>query len=1158
MKKVPYILKDLSIYKMPGFPQGLKSLNDLATNINIIAGANASGKSSTARVIQQLLWRDNTKGLNAEGSVILDRDTWEIKIDSEKTLVQRNGNDDEMTGLPPAEGHHRYMLSLHKLVEGEENDLADEIARQSIGGYDLDAIHKKLEFSSKPRNKSANEFKQVSEAGKKYKKVRDQQRELKKEEENLFYLKEEQEKAQHAARLSDFYDKVSDYLKEKLEFNRLTEQMAKFPDSMRKLTGEEYKNIQDFESQIEKAQKNLELARNEIEKSQIVIEKLTIPEEGTGDKTIAEIEKRLDQLTKLENNIKESEGRIARLKSAESIALKSIDHSIDPLQWKGIRIDDVNGLDKMLQDANQVLGEKEYLLSEIKYLEEEAKNLEKEDQKSEKITQAIKTLGEWLKEPAGITSIPMQVIVLISLLGIATAILTLFVGWPGLFGLVFIVAVFLYAYFSQNKVSNTLTLRKNDFIKSGLTPPSQWNPEYVAERIEELIEKLKEFMQAERITQKSKDCKDKLLKLQNRIDQINSKRNEWIKRIQSAPGFPETNSNDFSSMYWFLTQVKKWQEAYIDRESLQAEKKKLEEEYKNELKKINVLFEKSNFEATDDSAGGKAIFSELKRQDSERKDHTLLIEQKKEKIDEQKEIIKRNEQKLSSIYDTLDIDGDDKEKVKDLVIQLDDYKQKSKEHYAAEQAFSEKDRLLREHSLYDDYEQKIQTISIDQAQEISQKNKNTANQLESIQKQITAIETRVQDKKKGHELEDVLSEKEEALYQLEQLYENNLSSATGDLIISQLKKETQNQNRPRVFKRANEIFNKITNGRYELLLEEKEGTNFRAYDTVLRLGQNLSELSTGTRVQLLLSVRLAYVETVESAIKLPLLADELLANSDDERAQAIIESLIEISREGRQVFYFTAQVDEIGKWMRFLNEQTDLEHKIIQLNGGTNDSFIYGEFKPHLDSISLTQHIPPPDGKNHEEYGKIIPKQPFNLLTQNCSEISLWYLIEDVDLLFSCLKRGIKTWGQLESFYRNKGRIQNFDESKFNKVQNKVELLKRFQELYRRGRPLPIDRNILENSAVISDSFIDKVADKLNELNGEPKTLLQALMNGEIPRFRVDNVNQLEQYLIAEGYIDDQETLETEEILINLQAFISNSEMEEKDAERFLNRVLES
>ncbi len=1158
MKKIPFILKDLSIYKMPGFPKGLESLNDLATNINIIAGANASGKSSTARVIQQLLWRDNTRGLNAEGSVILDRDTWEIKIDSEKTLVQRNGNNDEMTGLPPVEGHHRYMLSLHKLVEGEENDLADEIVRQSIGGYDLDAIHKKLEFSSKPRNKSANEFKQFIEADKKYKKVRDRQRELKKEEENLNYLKEEQEKAQHAARLSDFYDKISDYLEEKLEFNRLTEQMDKFPDSMRKLTGEEYMNIQDLESQIEKAQKNLELARNEIERSRKVIEKLTIPKEGIGDKTIAEIEKRLDQLTKLESGINESKLKIARLESAESKALKSIDDSIDPAQWKGVRIEDINGLDKMLQDANQVLGEKEYLLSEIKYLEEEAQNFEKEDQKSETITQAIKTLGEWLKEPAVNTSIPIQVVVLISLLGIATAILTFFAGWPGLFGLVPIVAVFLYAYIIHNKDSNTLKLRKNDFIKSGLTPPSQWNSQYVAERIEELIEKLKEIKQAERIIQKLKDCKDKLHKLQNRIDQVNSARSKWIKRIQTAPGFPETNSNNFSGMYWFLTQVKKWQEAYIERESLQAEKKELEENYKNELKKFNFLFKKSNFEAVNDVTGGKAVFVELKRQESERKEHTRIIEQKNEKIYEQKELIKRNEQKIANIYHTLDLDADDKGSVKDLVKQLDDYRQKSKEHYAAKQAFSKKDSLLREHSLYEDYEQKIQTISIDQAREISQKNKNKADQLESIQKQITAIETRVQDKKRGHELEDVLSEKEEAFFQLEQLYENNISSATGDLIIGLLKKETQNQNRPRVFKRANEIFNKITNGRYELLLEEKEGINFRAYDTVLRLGQNLSELSTGTRVQLLLSVRLAYVETVESAIKLPLLADELLANSDDERAQAIIESLIEISREGRQVFYFTAQADEIGKWMRYLNKQTDLEHKIIQLNGGTNDSFIYSDFKPHLDGITLTQHIPPPNGKNHEEYGKVIRKQPFNPLTQNCSEISLWYLIEDVDLLFACLKRGIKTWGQLESFYRHKGRIQNFDESKFNQVQNKIELLKRFQELYRRGRPLPIDRNVLENSGVISDSFIDKVADKLNELKGEPKKLLQVLMNGEIPRFRMDNVNQLEQYLITEGYIDDQETLETDEIIINLHAFISNSEMEEKEAEKLLNRVLES
>ncbi|MFW5820572.1 MAG: hypothetical protein ACOCWA_04740 [Bacteroidota bacterium] len=1156
MKKVPYIIKHLSIYKMPGFPKGLESMNDLAANINIIAGANASGKSSTARVIQKLIWRENTKGLHAEGSVILDADTWEIKIDSEKTHVQRNGNEDEMTGLPSIDGHHRYMLSLHKLVEAEENDLADEIARQSIGGYDLDAVYKKLEFSPKPRNKSANEFKQLADAEKKYKSVRDQQRKLKEEEEKLNELKIEKEKAQQAARLSDFYAKVADYMEEKLEFSRLTEQMDTFPDSMKKLTGEEYKNIQDYESQIEEAKKILEQSRKEIEKSRKVLEKLTIPEEGTGEKTITEIENRLDRLTKLEHDILESDLQIARLKSSESIALKSIDESIDPAKWKGLSIDDAGGLDKMLQEAYQLLGEKEYLLSEIRYLEEEVQNYEKENQKSETITQGIKTLGEWLKEPGVTGSIPLRLVALISLLGIATAMLTFLSGWPGLLGLSLIIAVFLYAYFSRNKESDTLKLRKNDYLKSGLTPPPQWNPEDVVKKVEELIEKLKEVQQAERIRQRLKAAKDSLHMLQDRIDKINGLRNEWIKKIQTAPGFPETNTNDFSSIYWFLIQVRNWQETYIQRESLQAEKTKLEEEYRYELKKINTLFETSNFEMATDVTSGKAIFNELRRQESDRKDHSLFVKQKNEKIYAQNELIRKNEQKLSNLYHSLEIEEGDRGGVLELVKQLDDYKQKSKEHYAAKQAFSKKDRLLREHSLYNEHEPKIQNISVDQAQEISQKNKNISDQLEGIQKQITAIETRVQDKKKGHELEDVLSEKEEALFQLEQLYEQNLHSATGDLVINLLKKETQNQNRPKVFKRADEIFNRITNGRYELLLDEKEETNFRAYDTVLKLGQNLSELSTGTRVQLLLSVRLAYVETVESSIKLPLLADELLANSDDERAQAIIESLIEISRDGRQVFYFTAQADEIGKWMKYLHKQNDLKHKIIGLNGGTNNSYEDREFNLHPDGISLTSPVLPPNGRSHEEYGKIIGKQPFNLLTQNTNEISLWYLIEDVDLLFAFQKRGIKKWGQLESFYRHKGKIPNFDENKFNQAKNRMELLKRFQELYRRGRSLPIDRDVLENSGAISAPFIDKVADKLRELKGEPRKLVQALKNSEISRFRVENANQLEQYLMAQGYIDDQEALQTDEIIISLHAFISNSEMEEKDAESFLNRVL--
>src|SRR5690554_5791844 len=225
MNKHPYILKHLSIHKMPGFPRGLKPLDGLAANINIITGPNASGKSSTARMIQQLIWQDNTKGLEVEGSVMLNEEPWEIKIDFGRTLVQRNGIEDQLSGLPAVESQHRYLLALHNLIEDKEIDLAKEIVKQSIGGFDLDAAQENLGYSSKFSNRSLQEFKRAEETKKKYREVRDQQRELKKEENSLSILKLEKDEALHSRKLKEFYDKVAIYLESKLKYNQLSEQI---------------------------------------------------------------------------------------------------------------------------------------------------------------------------------------------------------------------------------------------------------------------------------------------------------------------------------------------------------------------------------------------------------------------------------------------------------------------------------------------------------------------------------------------------------------------------------------------------------------------------------------------------------------------------------------------------------------------------------------------------------------------------------------------------------------------------------------------------------------------------------------------------------------------------------------------------------------------
>ncbi|MCD6398079.1 MAG: hypothetical protein J7L71_11120, partial [Spirochaetaceae bacterium] len=86
-------------------------------------------------------------------------------------------------------------------------------------------------------------------------------------------------------------------------------------------------------------------------------------------------------------------------------------------------------------------------------------------------------------------------------------------------------------------------------------------------------------------------------------------------------------------------------------------------------------------------------------------------------------------------------------------------------------------------------------------------------------------------------------------------------------------------------------------------------------------------------------------------------------------------------------------------------------------------------------------------------------------------------------------------------------------------------------------------------------SYIDRVSDKLSELGGNPKELILMLRNGEISGFRQNKTEELEQYLFTEEYLDDQDPLKKEEILIQLNAIISN--MDITDAEDFINSILQ-
>ena len=432
-----------------------------------------------------------------------------------------------------------------------------------------------------------------------------------------------------------------------------------------------------------------------------------------------------------------------------------------------------------------------------------------------------------------------------------------------------------------------------------------------------------------------------------------------------------------------------------------------------------------------------------------------------------------------------------------------------------------------------------------------------ADKYDGLNKEIIEIETKIDHEKEGTDLENALTEREEALKDLEALYENNLSSITGQLIIEMLKKESGEQNRSKVFKKANEYFNRITRGRYELKLEERDSPEFKSYDTILKLGQDLRELSTGTRIQLLLSVRLAFIETQETAMRLPILADELLANSDDIRTEAIIKAIGEISKEGRQVFYFTAQSEEVAKWKTYLGENPDISSKIIELNGRSNESIPYHKTLPDFPAINMTPNIPEPGDRSYDEYGKNLQVRSFDLLTEEPEQLHLWFLLDENGPLYKCMLQGIAFYGQMDSFISHGGIIEGIDKSRLASVRYKVKFLTRFQELYRKGRSYPINKDALMQSGAVSNTFIDAVSDLLKELKGDPVNLVAALHGGEVPGFRGNKTNALEEYLYSNRYISEEEPLETESIVIQLEAYLSSLELPISEAENFINRILD-
>jgi len=201
----------------------------------------------------------------------------------------------------------------------------------------------------------------------------------------------------------------------------------------------------------------------------------------------------------------------------------------------------------------------------------------------------------------------------------------------------------------------------------------------------------------------------------------------------------------------------------------------------------------------------------------------------------------------------------------------------------------------------------------------------------ALQRDITEINTLVEHAKKRTDVEAAYSAVQWAQTELASARDGECAAVAGQALLDFVGLQSRDLGRPRVFRRAGDLFEQITQGRYTLEFHDGNPPAFRALDRQHGEPRNLDQLSSGTRVQLLIAVRLAFLQEMETGVRLPIIVDEALANSDDERAAAIVSALFALCRDGRQLFYLTAQADEVDKWRTMLREHGEIPFAVIEM-----------------------------------------------------------------------------------------------------------------------------------------------------------------------------------------------------------------------------------
>ncbi len=1105
-------LVELGVQRMPGIREPFRLGPDaLGPGVHLIHGPNGSGKTTLCRALRAILWPQTVDGrpISVEARFEDAGSVWHARREGEEVEWRRDG---AASGPPllPEERFARCFLSTVDDFYIDDRDgrrFAEWVLKEMAGGYDVRPLRGEEHFL---RGKQHGYLQEAAhgDAVKRLGQVEREQEAILREERELASRERELEEARAAAREAEALQAARQMAEARARAAAAERELAGLPRGIEQLRGNEGVRLEEFEGELDRVRgsrnaldERERAARKEAESACLEFE--------LSAELLSEQRERLDELREREAELRRLEEQVSASRARREGARAALGPAADLERLLRAGAPELEKLERLLRDAQVLAGERAVLEARRRALAAAAPAAS-----GDSIALAIRALNRWLRAPeggakaAGVWTWVLLAVAALAFLALGT------LHHPAWLAFLAVVARAAWRLLRAQPESGQRGACETELARSGVTPPGAWIAEAVERRLSELEDERAVFKAAERDAVRRTEVDADLAGLAQREETLGARREE----LRGALGFEATGDLALADLAAARVELRTANGQVLENEGRAKARAGERDRLRDDL--ASFLRAHGEEPATETAGTARALTSLEKRSAALREARAELARVARGRS-EIEATLASLEGRRAKLFAAAGLEpGDEVGLVRRLEL-LPRWAKADDELRAAALALRQLESALEGAPELAALEPVEVEERLDHARQALQRR-------EEIAGEISAIKTRVQDARRRSDLEEAAAVAEAARGVLLEAYEDALHASAGLLLVEEVEREHPRVSQPEVLQRARALFAAFTHHRYELeVRQDGEAVELRAIDTT-DPGRGLApeELSSGTRVQMLLAARLAFATTGEHGVRLPLFLDDALATSDPDRIRAVGASLFALAREEhRQVIVLTTDEGDVAL-LRQAAEGAPLRVVDLARLRRTQGAEACRE---RLE-LPAAEDVPEVAGRDGPEYAQALGVPPLDP-RRDVEHAHLYYLLpDDLELLRRLLSWRTDRLGPLRSRAAH-GAATFLQPAELARIETWARVTQSVLSSWRVGRGKPIDREALAEAG-LGKRWLDPLGELAAELGGDAKRWLEIVTRKADPRakgFYGHVLDRIREQLVLGGYLDPEDNLTREQ-----------------------------